>query len=367
METPSAGQTTIERRKLILGLAAFGLAAEEITIGGIRESIFAETADKPAPHEPGKTASAPPKTDQPENAARPFELTQEVQSKLAPYVQPTIKIEDPLDSYNRLSSEALRLYPIARSPEAVSNHLDRMLENSGGPFREGTQWFVENLEAIGFLDQLKMLQERNREKGSKAKLALIPQVHPQDPSYGGENELNTLYREQLDASARNIAGILEVLREFEPKIFVEGNLSEMPVDEETELRVTAQLSGGNTAEIERLKREIAEVKKTQPWLYDGRFDVYGLECSVLRSLQYKYTALCENTRRCHPAHINELFILFSMLMREQFAIEHSLKHLSDDQLGVIVIGAAHIPTMKQYLTEKHPEVDVNMIIPRFSN
>lgn len=199
-------------------------------------------------------------------------------------------------------------------------------------------------------------------------MILIPQRHPPSPEHEDSEQVNDFYREQIAASYKNITAILGILNRYAPKIAAEGEAFGIEIKEIDEVdagKKAKEFHPDDPEAVLRIKKYTVDNKNTQPWLYNKEYDTYGIESVFLRSLLYKFNIICQHEVECNEELRKQIRVVFSILVRQQFAIETSLQRLNEDELGVIIIGAMHIPTMRQYLEENHPNTTVTTIIPKF--
>lgn len=237
------------------------------------------------------------------------------------------------------------LYAVAPSAEYVMGAMRAYMREKWSELDEKNKhlmhWFSHCLQEHKILAELLSLKRKNMQEATRANLVLIPQIHRLDPRQHEDAELaNNQMKDQIEACDRSIAGIIETLKPHKPKIAVEG-----------------LILGINKNEQDYLKEE-------KPWIYEKGYDVYGIESLSLRGLLYQFNIACRHDVQYNPEVRERIRGIFSVLVRQQLAIETSLQRLSEDELGAIIIGVVHIPTMRQYLEEHHPNTKVETIVPR---
>ncbi len=345
------------RRKLILGLIAAGvITVEEATVGCIRKGLLDATQDEQTqtPEEPDAGVAL---------AGKPFELNECIKAELEPFTQSEMNLGSVQAMYDRSANRAQGLYSRTRDPKMVMLYMNQLLADESSKYDERSKahgkWLVVALHKAKVLDELSALRKENQQKGTAANLVLIPQVHSQD----GASSLNARHKQQIDASDRNITGIIGVLKRFSPKIYVEAHSADISVDEDVEMKIIS--SYGTPESIESARQSIESDKKKKPWIYDKEYNVHGLEPVKLSAIVQEFYRICEIRVQCDIGLQETVLTVFSTLLREQLATEMILQKLNENELAVIVIGAGHMPTMQQYMKENHPQVKTETIIPKF--
>ncbi len=343
----------IDRRKaLLLGGAGVGMAAvaaEELQWGLIRNFIASLMS---------------------EEGHRPFELNESLMEELRPFTTAKMQPAQTEDrAYRYFVRHAKEFYPttldVEKTARLIASFYPEVWPEMDYPNRRLAHWLTQKLNKSKVLDQLKDLREKNRQRKKKSHLVLLPQIHEQSEEMANSELINRIYQDTINASARNITGILQVLNRYKPKIGVEGHPSEIELDEEAVIALASKNNPDDPKEMARVRRYIASEKKMRPWLYDADYQTCGIEQTFLKTALHTFDLLCEEKIKCYPPFHRMISILFSVLIREQFAIETILQRLDDDELGVITIGISHIPSMQQYMRDVHPNVQTRTIVPKF--